>query len=293
AGPEATSSTDSLFWHRDGWSLRAERQLALSGAPREIRAEIDLRGPLPVFVRGALVVLFDAGVLALAWVLAEVVAGVPPTPPRWRSLAQSFRFRLAVTLATFFILPAVGFSIWGFVRLAMEAERSRDLLITQTLRDAQLGATGLERARGPQIADQLSDLSRRIDADLALYRGGALVATSAPVLQDLGVVGQLMVPAAFRRLALGGQLEITRDGPMPELGERVGFRVVESGSPAALVVLATPQVASDSSLGARQLDLALVLLLATVIGVVAALAGARRAALALSRPVSELRRSAI
>jgi two-component system nitrogen regulation sensor histidine kinase NtrY len=292
-GPTMADQDDSLRWRREGWALRAERGLPLSGARREIRAEIDLRGPLPVFVRGVLVVLFDAGLLALAWLLAEFVAGVPPTLPRWRSLAQSFRFRLAVTLAGFFILPAAGFSIWGFVRLAAEAERSRDLLITQTLRDAQLGAPGLERARGPQMEDQLRELSRRIDADLALYRGGALVATSAPVLQDLGVVGQLMDPLAFRRLALGGQLELTRDGPMPELGERVGFRVVQPGAPATVGVLATPQVADDSSLGARQLDLALVLLLATIIGVVAALAGARRAALALSRPVSELRRSAI
>ncbi len=288
-----SADDDSLHWRREGWALRAERRLALPAAAREIRAEIDLRGPLPVFVRGVLVVLFDAGVLALAWLLAEYVAGVPPPPPRWRSLSRSFRFRLAVTLAAFFILPAVGFSIWGFVRLAAEAERSRDLLITQTLRDAQLGAPGLERARGGQVEDQLRELSRRIDADLALYRGGALIATSAPVLQDLGVVGQLMDPVAFRSFALRGQLEVTRDGPMPELRERIGFRVVQPGTPASLGVLATPQVADDSSLGARQLDLGLVLLLATIIGVVAALAGARRAALALSRPVSELRRSAI
>jgi PAS domain-containing protein len=102
-----------------------------------------------------------------------------------------------------------------------------------------------------------------------------------------------MDPVAFRSLALTGLLELARDGPMPELGERVGFRVVQPGVPSALGVLATPRVADDSSLGAQQLDLGLVLLLATIIGVVAALAGARRAALALSRPVSELRRSAI
>jgi signal transduction histidine kinase len=284
---------DFLHWRREGWTLRAERLLELPGGPREVRAAIDLRGPLPVTVRGILVVLFDVGVLALAWLLAEFVAGARPVLPRWRSLARSFRFRLAVTLAVFFMLPTVGFSIWGFVRLAAEAERGRDLLITQTLRDAALGAPGLERSRGAGLEDQLRELSRRVDADLALYRGGALAATSAPVLQDLGVVGQLMDPAAFRALTTLGQLELTRQGPMPELGERVGFRVVQPGGPASLGVLATPQVADDSNLGARQLDLALVLLLATIVGVVAALIGARRAALALSRPVSELRRSAI
>jgi nitrogen fixation/metabolism regulation signal transduction histidine kinase len=58
-------------------------------------------------------------------------------------------------------------------------------------------------------------------------------------------------------------------------------------------VLATPQLADDSSLGARQLDLALVLLLATLAGVAAALAGAQVASRTLSRPVAELRRSAL
>jgi two-component system, NtrC family, nitrogen regulation sensor histidine kinase NtrY len=68
---------------------------------------------------------------------------------------------------------------------------------------------------------------------------------------------------------------------------------VEPGFPSDLGVLATPQPAEDPSLSVRRLDLALVLLLATLIGVAAALAGAGRASRALSRPVAELRRSAI
>jgi nitrogen fixation/metabolism regulation signal transduction histidine kinase len=102
-----------------------------------------------------------------------------------------------------------------------------------------------------------------------------------------------MDPEAFRVLALRGQLELTREGPLPALGERIGFRVIQPGAPATVGVLATPQLAGDSELASKQLDLALVLLLATIGGVAAALVGARRAALALSRPVSELRRSAI
>ncbi len=55
----------------------------------------------------------------------------------------------------------------------------------------------------------------------------------------------------------------------------MGYRVVQPGFPAALGVLATPQLADDASLAVRRLDLALVLLLATLAGVAAALAGAR------------------
>ena len=217
-----------------------------------------------------------------------------PSLPRWSSLARSFRFRLAVTLAVFFMLPD-----HRLFDLGLRAARGRGGARARPAHhpDAARRRTGRARpravTRGAGLEDQLRELSRRVDADLALYRGGGLAATSAPVLQDLGVVGQLMDPVAFRSFAIVGQLELTRRGPMPELGERVGFRVVQPGGPATVGVLATPQVADDSNLGARQLDLALVLLLATIIGVVAAVIGARRAALALSRPVSELRRSAI
>ncbi len=279
-------------WRREGWTLRSEYPLAVASGNRTIHAAIDLRGPVPLFVRGVLVVLLDAAVLALLWFVAELVAGARPRHPRWRSLSRSFRVRLAVTLGAFFILPAVGFAAWSFARLAQEAERSRDLLITGTLHDAVLSSGGL-LGRGNPVPERLRELSRRIDADLALYRGGELVGTSTPVLEDLGVVGQLMDPSAFRALALEGRFEVTQEGLLPELAERVGYRVVQPGRPSDITVVATPQLADDSSLGARQLDLALVLLLATLAGVAAALAGAQIASRTLSRPVAELRRSAL
>jgi two-component system nitrogen regulation sensor histidine kinase NtrY len=279
-------------WRREGWDLRSEYPLLLPGSTRTIHAAIDLRGPVQLFVRGVLVVLFDAAVLALLWFVAELVAGARLKRPRWHSMARSFRIRLAVTLGAFFILPTVGFAAWSFARLSDEAERSRDLLITQTLRDAVLSAGGIMRS-GAAPAERLTELSRRIDADLALYQGGTLTGTSTAVLEDLGVVEQLMDPDAYEALALEGELEITQDGSIPQLAERVGYRVVQPGQPSDIGVLATPQLADDAMLGVRQLDLALFLLLATLAGVAAALAGARIAARALSRPVSELRRSAL
>jgi signal transduction histidine kinase len=279
-------------WRREGWAVRNEYPLTLPGGARVVHASVDLRGPVPLFVRGVLVVLLDAAVLALLWFLAEAVTGARPPRPRWRSLARSFRIRLAATLAAFFILPAVGFAAWSFSRLSEEVQRSRDLLITQTLRDAVITA-GTSLRGGTAMDERLRELSRRIDADLALYQGGRLVATSTRVLEDLGVLPALMDPLAFTDLALEGELEVTRDGPIPELAERVGYRVVQPGSPSGIGILGTPQLADDATLGTRQLDLALVLLLATLAGVAAALAGAGRASRTLSRPVAELRRSAL
>ena len=290
---DPSAATPRPRWTRDGWSVRNEYPLELPGGQRVVHATIDLRGPVPLFVRGVLVVLLDAAVLGLLWLVAELIAGVRLRPPRWRSLARSFRIRLAVTLGAFFLLPAIGFAAWSFARLAEEVERSRDLLITQTLRDAVLTAGGFVRGGTPAPEDRLRELSRRIDADLALYLGGRLAGTSTQVLEDLGVMPQLMDPDAYNALAIDGELEVTRDGSIPSLAERIGYRVVQPGGPTDIGVLATPQLADDSSLGVRQLDLALVLLLTTLAGVGAALVGAQRASRTLSRPVAELRRSAL
>ncbi|HEY7636872.1 MAG TPA: ATP-binding protein [Gemmatimonadales bacterium] len=290
---EPGGPTRPARWRRDGWALRSDYPLTLRSGVRTVHALVDLRGPVPLFVRAVLVVLLDAAVLASLWFFGELLSGARRPQPRWESLARSFRIRLAATLAAFFIFPALGFAAWSFARLNDEVQRGRDLLITQTLRDAVLTAGGSLRAAGLSVDERLQELSRRIDADLALYQGGRLVGTSTQVLEDLGVMPQLMDPPAFESLALTGELEVTREGSIPQLAERVGYRVVQPGGPEDIGVLATPQLAEDTSLGIRQLDLALVLLLATLAGVAAALAGAQRASRALSRPVAELRRSAL
>ena len=290
---DPSTPTPPPRWKREGWVLRNEYPLDLPGGRRIVHAVVELRGPAPLFVRGVLVVLLDAAVLASLWFAAELVSGGQPSRPRWWSLRRSFRMRIAFALAAFFLLPAIGFATWSFARLAEEVQRSRDLLITQTLRDAVLTAGGLFRGDDTEIGEQLRELSRRIDADLALYHGGRLTGASTTVLEDLGVTPQLMDPAAFEALALAGELEVTRDGSIPKLAERIGYRVVQPGTPAEIGVLATPQLADDSSLAVRQLDLGLVLLLATLAGIAGAVAGAQRASRALSRPVADLRRSAL
>ncbi len=291
--PSADAVAVLWRWRREGWAARAERALTLPGGSRQVRAVVDLRGPVPSLVRGALILVVDVAVLVLLWLVAQAaMTGLGPAP-RWREMRRSFRLRLAAALAGFFILPTLAFAAWTYTHFSDEAQRGRDLLIAQSLRDPSLGEQPMPR--GTVAADSVLDaLSDGIDADLALYRGGAFIATSAPILRDLGVVGPLLEPGAYRALALGGELEVTRNGAIPSLAERVGYRVIQPGPPEEVEVLATPQVADVESLGAptKQLDLALVLLLATLCGMGAAVAAAGVAARALSRPVADLRRSA-
>lgn len=291
--PGVTADSVRLRWRRDGWRIRGERQLQVPGGVRHLHAEVDMRGPTPILVRGTLVVMLDIALLALLWLLAEWLAGARFRPWPVRRWARSYRARLTVTLALFFLIPAAGFAVWGFTRLADEADRSRDLLVTQTLRDAVLTAGSLIHSPVAGLSESLAELSRRIDAELAVYRGGRLVATSSALLGDLGLVAPFMPAGAFVPLALEDDLEETRPADYARPAVRIGYRVVRPGPPEDVSVLATPQPALDPDLGEQQLDLILVLLLATLIGVGGAVTGARAAGRALSRPVADLRRAAV
>ena len=85
----------------------------------------------------------------------------------------------------------------------------------------------------------------------ALYRGGALAASSAPVLQDLGVVAQLMDPSAFRALALRRRARSDAAWLHPLSWANGSVSAWSSrADPPRFGVLATPQLADDSALAA-------------------------------------------
>jgi signal transduction histidine kinase len=291
--PQATAGTEPLAWRRVGWSLQTGRAVALPGGPRDVQATVTMLGTAPIVVRGVLLAIFDVLLLLAIGGASAALRGGAALAPGWARIGRSFRLRVALALALFFVLPTISFSIWAFSHFADEAERGRDLLIRQTLRDAAQGAGSMLRTPGAPVDATLRGLSERVDADLALYRGGSLVATSAPVLRDLGVVTPLMDPRAFRAMALGGELELAQAGLIPALAERVGYRVIEFGPPSGVGVLATPQAGGDVDPGRPQRELALILLLGMSLGIAAALGGAGVVARALTRPVADLRRSAL
>ncbi len=294
--PEPGARVDSLRlrWYRDGWRIRGERQLVLLDGVRHVHAVVDMRGPAPIFVRGILVVMADIGLLFILWFLTEFLVGSAVQLPEWTRLRRSYQFRLALALSGFFLLPAVGFAGWGIARLRADDDRTQTIVITQTLRDAVLAAGSLGQPNSASVREALVQLSRRIDADLGLYYGGTLAASSAPLLVELGIIPQLVQPPeAFLQLAVEDELDVTSEGALDEPQIRMGYRVVRPGDPGEVGILATPQPAHDPELGEQQTDLILVLLLATFVGVAAALSAAQAASRALSRPVADLRRSAL
>src|SRR5213076_289361 len=180
-----------------------ERRIAVPvGLVSHVHLTVDLRDPWALLVRGALVVVIDVALLAACWLLSLALTGGwrPRLPPVFAVLRSSYRARLTVALAGFFVVPLLVLALWSFARLRDDARQDGDLLIGQTLRDA--AGTAATLASEP---------------------------ATAPVLAEPGVVDPLLAADAFLRLALRAELERTDDSRVAGRTIRVGYLVVEIG----------------------------------------------------------------
>jgi len=282
-----------LRWQREGWRVRGEQRLELSGGMRHLHVMVDLGGATRVLIRAILVVVLDAALIAILWVLAEGLLGRFRLGPGLRDLLtfRSYRSRLGAALAVFFVLPTGIFAAWTGGRLAGEAQRSRDLIIGQTLQDA----TGAARTLvGPPVGGRevLGDLAERLGVDLVIYNDGALLQGSAPVLVQLGLIDQFIPPPVFEDLAGGDELEVTVDQRIAGRPTRVGYRTLGL-PPGRAAVLAAPRLVDDADLLAGERDLGFGLVLAMLVGLGAAAALATVAVRTLARPVQALRAAAL
>ena len=291
---ETHDVSDAVQWRREQWSARGERLIELPQGGSHVHLRVDLRGPWALLVRGVLVVALDVAVLAGVWLFGLVIAEGwrPRIATLVTTLRMSYRAQLTAVLSVFLVLPVLGFAAWSFARLADESRRAGDLLIRQTLRDAAGGAERVALESPEAVRQSLAELGRRLDAELWLYRGGVLVGTSSPVLAELGLVDPFLATTAFRA-TLADELELTADARVAGRRTRIGYRVVGPGVPGAQAVLAVPRLLDDESVRQQQEDVALALVLGTVIGLLAAMYLAGFAARRLAKPVAALREAAL
>jgi signal transduction histidine kinase len=280
------------LWRRDGWTARGSRTVAMGDGARDVTGRVELGRPVPLLVRGALLVVLDGLVLFALAALAGWIATGRVERPAWLPELRAFRTRIALALGGFFLVPAAGFALINIVQLSRDALSRRDLMIAQTLRDAAPGAV-LQRTPGAELDRSFDALSERVDANLVLYRDGLVIASNGGgVFEDFGVVSPLVDPAVFERTQLQNEPTAVAAGPSAAIPTRIGFRAVRlwTADPA---LLASPQAIGDPSIATRQYDVAYGLALAVVLGLVAALIGAQYSARALSRPAADLRDAAL
>lgn len=286
-----SSRTD---WGRTGASISGRRILDVTGRARHLIISVPIPEMADLVVRGVLVVLVDGLVLLLIVALsAGVLYGFGVSPALREGLQlRSYRVRLAIALGGFFVLPTLGFAIWSLGGIRSDADRSRDLLIQGSLSEATLIARQTRDLGIPGVQLNLAELGGRLGTDLLLYERGVLSELSAPVLRELGLVGQFLPPDVYRELELRDRLEMNVNTLVGARVTRVGYLAVDPELPAA-PILAAPQLVDASDLQHEREDLALGVLLVAILGVTGAIGLAAMASRSLAKPVQSLRTAAI
>ena len=270
-------------WYRDGSELHGDRVFRSATAPVRAHVEIDMRTLDTLVPYGTLVVLLDLLAIFVLWLLSVFPDG---GLGRWlgvrrRRWAASYRVRLTVALFGFFVIPAAAFALWSYRQLQSEDRESRNLLVRELLRSA---AASTE-------ADRLHELGDRFETPLLLYANGALQRTSRPLYDALAPVGRFLPPEVYLDLQ---PLREVYAATVEQVGQRpvlFGYRAVVAGGGHA--VLAAPARGGEETLDRRRRDLAVLVLFATVLGALGALALSGIAARSLATPIGRLRRAAL
>ncbi|MEO5800579.1 MAG: ATP-binding protein, partial [Gemmatimonadales bacterium] len=274
-------------FRRLGRFLRAERRDTAGSVPQLIGVSIEMSSQRPFAVRSALAVMVNVMLFFLFWITLQWALGDDPaiTPRLWR---QSYRRTLAVTLTGFFVVPAALFTLYSVLRIRSEALRTRATEVATTLKDVEV-AGGFDLAgQAAPSRTALAAVADSVDAELAIYRDGRLIVSSASLLPELGLLPPVVDPTL--RTASGGDAAALATG-LPSGRLRVRAATVTPGVPGTLLAAALP--GRDSNLATEQLDLALLLLLTSLAGTLAAIAMAGFVARALGEPIGVLERTAL
>ena len=280
--PDSLSPRAAIRWRREGTELHGDWPARGPMGAARAHVEVDLRGLDSLVPRGGLLLLLDIAAVALVWLLGAVADG---RAGRWvrlrRQRVRSYRTRLSLGLFLFFLVPAAAFAVWSWRQLFDDAQASRRLLVTETMRAVQGGGR----------PDWLRAESRRLDTKLLLYEAGVLVDASDSLFAALAPMGTLMRPEVALELGVAEEVSATRAEALPGATGMLGYRVLPASAGPNLVIAAPARV-DDVLLDRRRRDLGVLVLFATALGAAAALWLSGLAARQLARPISALRSAA-
>jgi two-component system, NtrC family, nitrogen regulation sensor histidine kinase NtrY len=270
---------ESVRWRREETELHGDWPVQGPSGPARAHLEVDLRGLDTLIPRGGLLVLLDIAAVGLIWLLAATADG---RVGRWvrlrRRRVRSYRTRLSFALFLFFLVPAGAFAVWSWQQLYQDAQESRRLLVTETMR-----AVSSDRS----LPDWLRRESRRLDTKLLLYQSGVLVDASDSLFAELAPLGALLRPNVALALGVAEEFSATNPEPLAGATGMMGYRVMP-GSRGSLVIAAPARV-DDVQLDRRRRDLGVLVLFATAVGAAAAFWLSAIAARQLARPIGALR----
>jgi signal transduction histidine kinase len=272
---------DGVF-RRTGRNIHADRRVSAGEEPAVIRANITIPRPAPFAVRASLTVLVDVLLVLLIWWTVERILGVVSRADT-AVFRRSYRRTVAAALTSFFVVPAALFTLWSALRLQNDIESQRDADVSRALSDIESVPEFATALGADSPGEWLEKVADRVDAEVAIYRTGRLVGSSTPLLVSLGVVSPFV-----------DQSRVVGDpGVEPGRLARGNVRVGLGHTPIPGTVVSAALPGADGQPGKEQIDLALLLLLASLGGTLAAVAVAGAVARALGQPIEALRQRAI
>jgi len=279
---DSLSPREAIRWRREGTELHGDWPVRAASGPARAHVEVDLRGLDSLIPRGGLLLLIDLAVVGLVWLLGAVADG---RAARWirlrRRRLRSYRTRLSLALFAFFLVPAAIFALWTWQQLFEDAQASRRLLVTETVRAVS----------GAGQADWLRRESARLDTKLLLYQSGLLVAASDSLFAQLAPMGSLLRPDVALELGVSEEVSATKAERLAGATGMMGYRVLPAAAGPNMVIAAPARV-DDLLLDRRRRDLGVLVLFASALGAVAALWLSAVAARQLARPIAALRGAA-
>jgi two-component system nitrogen regulation sensor histidine kinase NtrY len=289
-GPAAPGDPLHLPWERRGAELHGDWTLVGRAQLLHVHASVPFDAYSALIPRGVLSVLFDMLVVVLLVGLDMLVDGALVRWVRMRRLqwVRSYRLRLTLALFAFFVVPAGGFALWSYGRLRDDDRAARDLLLRETLRRARVAEQAGPAARPAR--DRVTIEGVPADVPLLLYRDGQLTAATDSLLLAVAPIGRWL-PLSVRAALRTGE-ELVATVTLEAAGRPIlfGFRQFAPGSS---IVAAAPARRDDAGLDKRRSDLAVLVLLTTVLGALAALWLSGIAARQLARPIGQLRTAAL
>ena len=282
---EPDDARPDFTFRRTGRHIRADQWVSAGSRSLIVRSTVSIAEPQPFAVRAALTVLLDVLLVLLAWSVLERLLGLRRGDEA-RVFRRSYRRTMAAALISFFVVPAAFFTLWSGLRLRQEVARERGQEVERALHDiSEDPSITPEALRSPQTAT-LAQVADRVDAEVGVYRSGRLVAASAPLLAELGLLGPVLDPAIVRtNPAEQGELA----APIPGANVRLGGQ----RTPLEGTLLAAALPGGQADLERKEVDLALLLLLASLGGTLAAVTVAGAVARALGQPIEALRQRAL
>ncbi len=274
-------------WQRRGDELHGDWVRDTLGVRVRAHVEVELRAADALLARGVLVVLMNMvlfAALGAANLAADGALG------RWmsrrlRHWSQSYQARLTFVLFGFFVVPAVVFAVWSYRRLQRDHETTRAFVVREALRLASSHPS-------------LRDSAGRAVSDIPLFsfRDGALFAVSDPLYRELAPIGRFLDPRIAQSLMFGEEATASKPYLVGRTPTLFGFRAQDDRSLTSLdrrAVVATAARGGELDLDRQRRDLAVLVLVATALGALAALALSWLAARQFQQPIGTLRRAAL